>query len=274
MEKNMRLNMKLRKLMTGMVFFVLCTLMFSTSVSEDGLRDTFRENDPAYFKIKAPGNGTIVVQTKVSELPGTDEERIYMDGYGIEGDNLDISILNSKKNVIFAYNFWGEKKYNFSQIVQKNSVYYLKLTGDCQYKIRYTYFPAPKKISKAAHKIEKAKLLKKGATVSSFLDISKKGGIEDTYYKFQIKKQTNVTLAFDTQICGKALPGDHMQVTLYVKKGNSYKCVNNSGESKKDWFLWWDVGGKDKVTFKLPKGTYIVRLWTFEGTGYYSMKWK
>ena len=100
--------------------------------------------------------------------------------------------------------------------------------------------------------------------------------MEDSYYKFETKKQAGVTLSFNTHIRGGLFEsgGDNLEVVLYCKKGNQYRQVDEKGRLRdKDLFLWWDVSGKDKLNFKLPKGTYFIRLFSYEGTGYYSIKW-
>ena len=170
MKRNMRADIKFKKLTVGILFFVLYTLMFSMSVSaaettlknkkwvsgecgtfvdkdEDGLRETFQKNDPAYYKIKASGTGTIVIEAKMSQLPSEKEYNEHWndeDEHWPEEYSMNISVLDSKKNVILNHTF--ESRVIFSQIVKKNTNYYLKVTGNCKYKIRYSYFSAHQKL--------------------------------------------------------------------------------------------------------------------------------
>ena len=261
---------------------------------KDGVRNFYQSNGIAYYKLKIPKQGYIIVDVKTSALPGQKE---YDDHDREEWENdpepwnneeyekpiwhTEVKVLDSKKkgrlyfdNEISLENK-VKKNYTFSVAVKKGT-YYLAVDSGQKYKIRYQFTPVAK-VDKAGKSFKKALALKKGKTVKSLYF-----GEEYThqYYKIKLTKKSKVTLSFDFSKLkatdGAGLSDDDASVSLFVKKGNDYWwVVNNKGKaSNKDIAIWWDMSGKEKHTWTLPKGTYYVRIWSSITTGYYTMTWK
>ncbi len=70
--------------------------------------------------------------------------------------------------------------------------------------------------------------------------------------------------------------GDALNIRILVKKGNSLMSVDKRGKLEpKNSFYYYTVKGKDKIDMTLPKGTYYIRAFAWEGIGgYYTMKWR
>lgn len=235
----------------------------------DGKKETLESFGVQYYKIQIPKQGYIMVDIKQSPLSGWKDIINYNNG-DEEADlrRLCIDILNAKKNDLgyFRSEYHANEKGNgkFSWAVKKGT-YYLAVTGDVSYKLRYTFTPVPK-VSKAGKTFAKAATIKKGVVIKNLLfDL-------ENYYKFQLNKKTKVVLACDSKIIG----GDYEELTvqIWTKKGKDYRQVNTKGKilsKNSDYGI--DVESKKTITYTLPKGTYYLRAFAL-GSGYYTIKWK
>lgn len=285
-----------KKIWTGLIFVVLCMAVMGMTVSagnvamknkkwitgqggvyidtdQDGKKDSYQSYGKSYYKIQIPKQGYIVVDVKTSKIPGEQEYHENMDGEddGLEEEDAStyLSLLNAKKKTLGKYDnfFSGKSSMVFTAAVKKGT-YYIAAEGDQQYKIRYTFTPVSK-VSKAGKSLKKAVALRKGGTVRNLLY-----GDKDQYYKFTVKEKTKVTLSFNAKVRSTMMDG--MCVQLFLKKGSSYRQIDEKGKNTdKDNLFWWELKGKDKVTATLSEGTYCVRVFAWEGTsGYYTMRWK
>ena len=149
---------------------------------KDGVRNFYQSNGIAYYKLKIPKQGYIIVDVKTSALPGQKE---YDDRDREEWENdpepwnneeyekpiwhTEVKVLDSKKkgrlyfdNEISLENK-VKKNYTFSVAVKKGT-YYLAVDSGQKYKIRYQFTPVAK-VDKAGKSFKKALALKKGKPV-------------------------------------------------------------------------------------------------------------
>ena len=113
----------------------------------------------------------------------------------------------------------------------------------------------------------KASLLPAGKTVKGVLYCDSNG----YYYKIKVPKKKKVTISFNSKM------NSGMALQVLVLKGKELRTIDEKGNMEgKDIISWWDIRrrGKDKVSLKLAEGTYYIRLFTFGGGQYYTMKWK
>ena len=235
-------------------------------LDKDGYLD-FISYGTSYYKIKIPSQGYIVVDVKTSSLPRSEEYEIFYDEPNDARTN--ISLLNSKKKELGAGGITiYEKSRAFTAGVKKGT-YYISVEGDQKYKLRYSFTSVPK-VSKAGKSLKNAVSLKQGKTVKNLL----MDGRNDLYYKIKLKKKSKVILSFQAKVKGEGFL-DEMSVQLLVKKGKQYREVNEKGKLiSKNQSYWWEIDGKEKLTFHLPKGTYYIRTSTIGWGGYYTMKWQ
>lgn len=232
---------------------------------EDGYID-FRSFGTSYYKIKIPKQGYIMVDVKTSPLPGEADYNAQND-YESES-STEVNLLNSSKKVLSENSnvLNGKKNFSFSWAVKKGT-YYLAVSGDQQYKIRYS-FTEVKKVNKAGKSLKNAAAVKRGATVKNLLFSD-----QDHYYKIKLSKKSKITLSFNSKIKNSDDVME-MMVRVMVKKGNSYRCINEKGKVlSKNASSFWEIEEKGKVSLKLPKGTYYIGVRS-AGSGYYTMKWK
>ena len=179
-------------------------------------------------------------------------------------------MLNASKKVLVENsNILNEKKnFSFSWAVKKGT-YFLAADGNQQYKIRYS-FTAVGKLSKVGNNLKSAVTLKKKATVKNLIFFDK-----NHYYKINLPKKAKIVFSFDSKIRAAGLTDTSLFMQAMVKKGGSYRLIDEKGTLiPKGNIFWWDIGGKDKVTLNLPKGTYYIRIGTFSNSGYYTLRWK
>lgn len=278
-----------KKLWIGCIMVLLCTIVLGMTTfaagaktmknkkwisgkggvcqdeDNDGKKEALRLYDMQYYKIQIPKQGYIMVDVKQSPLPGWQEYLECNDPEEDDPDGLYVKLLNAKKKDLAGYRM-EESNQKFSWAVKKGT-YYLAVTEDVTYKLRYTFTPVPK-VSKAGQTIEKAATIKKGTAIKNLL-------FDDNYqnyYKFQLNKKTKVVLVCDSKIIG----GDYeeMTVQIWTKKGKDYRQVNTKGKIlSKNSTYGFDVEGKKTITYTLPKGTYYLRTFAL-GSGYYTIKWK
>ncbi len=288
--------MRQRKIWAGLVLVLLCTLAMGMSVfaadttmknkkwvsgqggayvdsDKDGKVDNFQSWGKSYYKIQIPKQGYIVVEAKLSSLPGEKQYMEYMsedsDRYEEVDHSTSLSLLNSKKKQLAEHNnFWLSRKNHivFTAVVKKGT-YYVAAEGDQKYQLRYSYTPVSK-VSKTGKRPAKAVSLKKGKTVKSLIT-----GDRDQYFKISLKDKSKVTLAFNAQV--RATMSEGLNIQFLIKKGKVCKVIDEKGKLVSNGNLYYEVKGKDKVTVTLPKGTYYIRAFAWEGTGgYYTMKWR
>lgn len=286
--------MNKRKIWTGLLLILLCTLAMGVNVSaadktmknkkwmsgkggayidedKDGTIDSFKSSGRACYKIKITKQGYVKVNVKTSELPGMDEYNDYM-RYELDEDIdegcTNVYCLNAKKKELSSdsNSLSDNKDFSFTMAVKKGT-YYLAVEGNQKYKLRYTFTPVAK-VSKAGRKFAKAVTLKKGSTVKNLLFFE-----EEHYYKIKLSKKTKVTLAVNTKIECNFLPVTI--VGMYVKQGGKYRMVNAKGKAlTSEWsYTIEGIGGKKTVSYTLPKGTYYLSVGAV-GSGYYTIKWK
>lgn len=279
--------MKNRKIWMGVVLTLLCTLLMGVSVfaanttmknkkwvtgecgvfvdtDKDGVVDDFRSNGKAYYKLKIPKQGYIMVDMKTSKLPKQEEySKSLEDDWAFA---TSVTLLNlSKKEVDESVFSTGERSICFSSAVKKGT-YYLRVEGEQKYKLRYT-FKAVGKLSKVGKRAKNAPGLKKGTTAKNLLYPDPQMNV----YKISLTKKSKVSITVQSKI--KSLSG--LRVQLAVKKGNKYRFVDKKGKIlSNDDLIWWPVEGKGKISATLPKGIYYIKLSTVGGSGYYTLKWK
>lgn len=222
----------------------------------------------AYYKIKIPKQGYIMVDVKTSSLPGENEYKAQENEYDEDSGSTNVNLLSSsKKKLSSNSNILNEgKNYSFSWAVKKGT-YYLEVSGDQKYSVRYS-FTAVGKVSKSGSSAKNAVSLKKGKTIKDLLFSSKYH-----YFKINLSEKSKVTLVFDSKLKDSYSMG--LRMMLAVKKGNNYRNVDEKGKLvPKNGSVWWEIKGKDKVTLNLPKGTYYIRMDGGAASGYYTMKWK
>lgn len=276
--------MRHRKIWIGLVLVLLCTLAMGMSAfaaditmknkkwvsgqggayidsDKDGKIDDFRSWGKSYYKIQIPKQGYIVVEAKLSSLPGEKQYIEYISEDSDRDEKVDhstsLSLLNSKKKLLAEHSSWFLEKNNliFTAVV-KRGTYYIAAEGNQRYKIRYRYTSVPK-VSKTGKRPANAVSLKKGKTIKSLIT-----GDRDQFFKIRLSKKSKVTLSFSAQV--RDINFDGLNIQFLVKKGKVYKMIDSYG-----------VIGKDKVTVTLPQGTYYIRAFTGEGGGgYYTMKWR
>lgn len=238
---------------------------------KDGMLE-YKDYGTSYYKIKVPKQGYIIVDAKVSKLPGADKYQEQEYGYGTEGTEEGSAFVNlldsSKKSIYKNDNYFGAKnKLSFSWAVKKGT-YYLAVGGSQKYKIRYSFTPVAK-INKAGERLRGAVLLKKGATVKNLLfDVDK-----SHYYKINVPKRSKVTISVNSKIKESNLDmGLFLQ--LLVVRGDTFDFVDNKGKLlPKDDLVTWVFKGKDKLVCNFPRGTYYLRVGSYYTTGYYTLKW-
>lgn len=274
----------------GFILTILCTLMMGVTVfaanttlknkkwvsgaggsfvdtDKDGVVDDFKSSGKAYYKIKTPKKGYIMVDVKMSKLPKEDE---YHRDYGEEWVDCStkISFLNSSKKELEEYtnSIDGEKRITFSAAVKKGT-YYLALEGDQKYKVRYI-FTKVGKLSKTTTDTPKAPVLKKGVTAKNLLFSNQWAH----FYKIKLSEKTKIKISLGHKIRG-SFTGFNLQ--LIVKKGKKYRFVTDKGKlvSADEVYGWWDLKEKDKITATLPKGTYYIKVYAAGASGYYTLKW-
>lgn len=246
---------------------------------KDGKVDFFQSAGTAYYKIKIPKQGYIIVDVKTSSIPGVEE--YYGDFDEETEESLDIGFLNSKKTELYTYsNNYDGKSISFSQAVKKGT-YYVAVSGDQKYKIRYT-FKAVAKVSKSGKNLKNAVNLERGVTIKSLLFPEK-----EHFYKLNVPADSKITISFDSKVRGGIL--ENLWIYFYVKKGNGYYMildengktgakVDKDGKVPFKWggaVVWWEINGKkkDKVQMKLSAGTYYISACSLGSSGYYTMKW-
>lgn len=288
--------MKRKRMWTALLLVLLCALAtgmsaFAEDVSiknkkwvsgkggayidsdKDGRVDDFQSWGKSYYKIQIPKQGYIVVEAKLSSLPGEKQYIEYISEDSDRDEKVDhstsLSLLNSNKKQLSEHNNWlsGKKNLVFTAVVKKGT-YYIAAEGNQKYRFRYS-FTSVSKVSKTGKRPAKAVSLKKGKTVKSLIT-----GEEDQYFKIKLKKKTKVTLSFDARV--RAAMMDGLGIQFLIKKGNVCKVIDEKGKLVSKGILYYnEVTGKDKVTVTLPKGTYYIRAFAWEGTGgYYTMKWR
>lgn len=280
--------MKGKKRFIGFIVLVMCFISFGATAfagetelknkkwvsgqggvyktEEDGTI-VYHSNGTVYYKIKIPKQGYIIVDVKTSSLPGEDDYNAQDEEYDDDPGVTNVDLLSSSKKVLSENsNILTEKKnYSFSWAVKKGT-YYLAVSGDQKYNIRYAFTAVPK-VSKSGSSAKNAVSLKKGKLVKDLLFL------EYHYFKINLPEKSKVTLIFDS----KLKDSSEMELTMQmaVKKGKTYRNVDEKGKlvAKND-AVWWEIKGKDKVTLNLPKGTYYIRMDGGSTSGYYTMKWK
>lgn len=236
---------------------------------KDGKLDYYKSNGTMYYKFQIPKQGYIMIDVKHSPLPGRQEYlNDYWDEYDEEDANaeevVNMEILNAKKkNITELSTYDGDKK--FSHALKKGT-YYLAVSGDASYKLRYTFTPVTK-ISKTGKSFKKAVTIKKGAAIKNLIFPQEE--VQEHFYKIKLNKKTKIVFACDSKIKGGYFP--QLFVQMHVKKGKNYKQVNAKGKVV-DVYAY-EIEGKKNATYTLPKGTYYLRVWSM-GSGYYTMKWK
>lgn len=281
--------MKGKKRFIGFIVLVMCFISFGVTAfagetqlknkkwvsGQGGAYETDKDGTivynsygTVYYKIKIPKQGYIIVDVKTSSLPGEDDYNAQDDEYDGDSGWTDVDLLSSsKKELSVNSNILTDKKnYSFSWAVKKGT-YYLAVRGTQKYNIRYAY-TAVTKVSKSGSSAKNAVSLKKGKLVKDLLFPMKYH-----YFKINLPEKSKVTLVFDSKIKDSDFMKLNMQ--LAVKKGKTYRTVNENGELvKKNDAVWWEINGKEKVTLNLSKGTYYIRMNGGVSSGYYTMKWK
>lgn len=289
--------MRQRKIWAGLVLVLLCTLAMGMSVfaadttmknkkwvsgqggayvdsDKDGEIDDFQSWGKSYYKIQIPKQGYIVVEAKLSSLPGEKQYLEYInedsDTYEEVDRSTSLFLLNAKKKQLAEHSnfFFSRKNHIVFTAVVKKGTYYVAAEGDQKYQLRYSFTPVSK-VSKTGKRPAKAVSLKKGKTVKSLI-ISDR----DQYFKISLKKKSKVTLAFNAQV--RATRWDGLNIQFLIKRGKYVKVIDEKGKMVPKGYLYYnEVVGKDKVTVTLPKGTYYIRAFAWEGIGgYYTMKWR
>ena len=282
----------------GFILTILCTLMMGVTVlaanttlknkmwvsgaggsyvdtDKDGVVDDFKSNGESFYKIKIQKQGYIMVDMKTSKLPKEDE--YYKTYMGYEDDDGDwecttyISFLNSSKKKLDEHHYSrtnGKKGLTFSAAVKKGT-YYIKVSGERNYKVRYR-FTAVGKLSKKGTEIKSAPILKKGVTAKNLLFPNQWMHM----YKIKLSKKTKINIHVLSKIKGDDISG-YLAVQLLTKKGKKYRFINEKGKPYSDDNVqWWAIEGKDRITATLPKGTYYIKVSAMWGSGYYTVKWK
>lgn len=284
--------MKGKKRFIGFIVLVMCFISFGVTAfagetqlknkkwvsGQGGVYETDKDGTivynsygTVYYKIKIPKQGYIIVDVKTSSLPGEDDYNAQDDEYDGELSEpgvTNVDLLSSSKKVLSANsnNLTEKKNYSFSWAVKKGT-YYLAVSGDQKYNIRYA-FTAVTKVSKSGASAKNAVSLKKGKLVKDLLLPRKYH-----YFKIDLPKKTKVTIVFDSKL--KDSNSMELTMVLAVKKGKDYRFVDGKGKLvAKNNAVWWEIKGKEKVTLNLPKGTYYVRMDGGSTSGYYTMKWK
>lgn len=293
--------MKRKRIWEGLVLVLLCTLAMGMSVfaadttmknkkwvsgqggvyvdtDNDGQVDNYQSYGEKYYKIQIPKQGYIVVDVQTSKLPGEEEyyEYIYEDLWGDMYDEDDaitrVALLDSKKKELVdgSNSLSDDKRIKFTAAVKKGT-YYLVVTGEQKYKMRYS-FTAVTKVSKSGKSLKKAVSLKRGKTIKSLITYDR-----DQYFKINLTEESKVTLSFQAQVRSTYSLLDGLAMQMFVKKGNSFKEIDEKGKLvPQNWTYWYDQVGKHNETMTWPAGTYYIRIFAWKGTGggYYTMKWK
>ena len=246
---------------------------------KDGKIESYEPYDTQYYKIKIPKQGYIMVDAKFSPLAGKQGYIDFMnedmddEGMDYTDESLSITILNSQKKELAYYSSddTGKKnQYRFSWAVKKGT-YYLAVTGNANYKLRYA-FTQVKKVSRAGKTMEKAVTLKRGKTVKNLLFYDNKN-FSGHFFKLNVPQNSKVVVACNSKLTGNDF--SNLFVQIYVKQGGKYRQVNTKGKLiPKDSVEWYGMEGKDSVSYKLSKGTYYLRALSINGSGYYTLKWK
>lgn len=284
--------MKGKKRFIGFIVLVMCFISFGVTAfagetqlknkkwvsGQGGVYETDKDGTivynsygTVYYKIKIPKQGYIIVDVKTSSLPGEDDYNAQDDEYDgelSEPGMTNVDLLSSSKKVLSANsnNLTEKKNYSFSWAVKKGT-YYLAVSGNQNYNIRYA-FTAVTKVSKSGASAKNAVSLKKGKLVKDLLLPRKYH-----YFKIDLPKKTKVAIVFDSKL--KDSNSMELTMVLAVKKGKDYRFVDGKGKLvAKNNAVWWEIKGKEKVTLNLPKGTYYVRMDGGSTSGYYTMKWK
>jgi hypothetical protein len=290
--------MKNRKIWIGVVLTLLCTLLMGVSVfaadatmknkkwitgtggvyedtDKDGMVDDLKSYGKVYYKIKVPKKGYIIVNTKTYKLPKEDEYYSYLENVlnFDEGQNnyTRVTLLNSSKKEMESFDNYdenGKKDIVFSVAVKKGT-YYLAVESEQKYKIRYA-FTAVGKLSKKGKWLDSAPTLKKGVTAKNLLFYNELMHA----YKINLPQKSKINISVQSKLKGGDFTGS-LNVQLYVKKGKKYKGINEKGKLlSDDEASWWEIEGRDKITVTLPKGTYYIKFFSAETSGYYTFRWK
>ena len=265
----------------GFAMTICCTLLFSirasagdvtmqnkkwvsgqrysyTDVNKDGELEE-QDHGIGCYKIKITKPGYIRVEVKTSPIPGAK-------GYVSRGTS--VRVLDSRKKEIYDNDddiYAGKRDFD---VALKKGIYYLEIDTNKKYQIRYTFTATGKiKGKKPAVIASKASLLPAGKTVKGVLYCDSNG----YYYKIKVPKKKKVTISFNSKM------NSGMALQVLVLKGKELRTIDEKGNMEgKDIISWWDIRrrGKDKVSLKLAEGTYYIRLFTFGGGQYYTMKWK
>lgn len=245
--------------------------------NNDGVADTIRDSGVSYYKITIPKTGYIKVQVNLSDAPGAyeyykekedDSEEAFPQEHVWLETSTKVGVLDAKKKAIHSQNeFWITKKesnYTFTEAVKKGN-YYLAVSSNQKYKIRYT-FTAVGKLSKNASKPSKAPALKAGQTVKNLLYPGK-----EQFYKINLSTKRKLILLINSKF-------DEMDIILYKKKGKKLVQVDEKGSvlsGANIWNSWFSCNmGGNKITVNWPKGTYYIRVLSFsDRSGYYTLKW-
>lgn len=190
-------------------------------------------NVPVYYKVTAPSSGSLKVDTSGSSTNGA----------------AQIELLNSRKKTI---NYLGLSTEKTSYYGVKKGTYYIKLTNDGEFRLRYTLETVKEKNNT---KKSRAVNLKKGKTEKGVFAIGDKK--DERYYKLVLKKNQTIT------------------GNISVKSNGSYSFFIKQRVGKKDKTVKYTevMKGNNKVRVKLKKGTYYLVLYTVE-TGGYSIQWR
>lgn len=232
----------------------------------------YKSYGTSYYKMKVPKQGYIIVDANFSELSGAEKYRGQNSEYEYDEEfgegYTNIELLNSsKKTISFNGNILsGKRKISFSCAVKKGT-YYLAVSGDQKYKIRYS-FTSVAKTSQAGKRLKSAVSLKRGVMVKNLLfDVD-----SSHYYKISVPKKSKITFYVNSKI--KYLDGNlGLFMQILVKKGNGYKWVDEKGKILSNDLATWDFKGKDKLVCNFPRGTYYLRVGSYFNTGYYTLKW-
>ena len=288
--------MKKKRVLLGLLLIVLCTLAISMSafvkenviknkkwISGQGCAYTDTDGDDeldyqdygvTYYKFKIPRQGYIMIDVKVSGVPGAKEYWKSAEEEDLSSTTVEVLNSSGKKMLEESNLFSGKKGFTFSIALKKGS-YYLAVSSGQKYKIRYS-FTAVKKTGKGGKGIRSAPALRKQAVVKNLLfqtGKKRERSVAEHYYKISLRQKTKIALVFDVSKL-KTVSFGIPFVQIWVKEGKDYRTVDKNGKSHKKGDAYvWSVKGKDKITANLPEGTYYIRIFSL-GSGYYTMQWK
>ena len=236
--------MKGKKRFIGFIVLVMCFISFGVTAfagetqlknkkwvsGQGGVYETDKDGTivynsygTVYYKIKIPKQGYIIVDVKTSSLPGEDDYNAQDDEYDGDSGATNVDLLSSSKKVLStnSNDLMEKKNYSFSWAVKKGT-YYLAVSGNQNYNIRYA-FTAVTKVSKSGSSAKNAVSLKKGKLVKDLLLPRKYH-----YFKIDLPKKTKVAIVFDSKL--KDSNSMELTMVLAVKKGKDYRFVDGKGK--------------------------------------------